>query len=120
MAEPVSGQLSKKELRDLRRMQLVREALDRYKKKGIPVDIPICPVCKNHRLVQLTAYHDLGYIGSFQPTWYCTDCGWWGRTLVIMSNKESNEAAVLEDMKGAFAPLMDPQESASDEILFDE
>ena len=120
MSEPISGQLSKKELRDLQRMQLVREALDRFKEKGKPVDIAICPACKSYRLVQLTGFHDLGYIGSFQPTWYCTECGWWGRTLVIMSNKESKEEAILEDMRGAFAPLMDPEEPASDEILYDE
>ncbi|MHA1636740.1 MAG: hypothetical protein ACTSUO_03210 [Candidatus Thorarchaeota archaeon] len=120
MAGPISGQLSKKELRDLRRMRLVREALDKFKEEGRDVDIPICPSCKSHRLVQLTGYHDLGYIGSFQPTWYCTECGWWGRTLVVMSNKESNEAAVLDDMKGAFAPLMDPSEPPMDEVPYDE
>ena len=120
MSEPISGQLSKKELRDLRRMQLVREALDKFKEKGKLVDIPICPACKSFRLVQLTGFHDLGYIGSFQPTWYCTECGWWGRTLVIMSNKETKENAILEDMKSAFAPLMDPSETPTDEILNDE
>ena len=44
----------------------------------------------------------------------------WGRTIVIMSNKESNEAAVLEDMKGAFAPLMDPSEDPAEGTLVDE
>jgi hypothetical protein len=109
MSEAVTGQLSLKELRELRRLKAVRAALDELKKKGISADIPICPVCKSPRIIDLTSYRDLGFIGSFQPAYYCLDCGWYGRSLTIMSNRPQDDA-VLEDMRGAFSPLLDPDE----------
>ena len=109
MSEAVTGQLSLKELRELRRLKAVRAALDELKKKGISADIPICPICKSPRIIDLTSYRDLGFIGSFQPAYYCLDCGWYGRSLTIMSNRPQDDA-VLEDMRGAFAPLLDPDE----------
>lgn len=119
MERQESGQLSRKELEELKRMRAVREALDEYKRRGISADIPICPNCKSPRLVDLTSYHDLGYIGSFQPAFYCLDCGWYGRSITIMSNRPDRDA-VLEDMKGAFAPLMDDSQEEYDEIPMDE
>lgn len=107
MSDTLTGQLTIKELRELRRLRMVREALDRLKRKGITADLPICPICKSPRLVDLTSSHDLGiFPGSFQPAFYCIDCGWYGRIAPIMSNRPQKDA-VLEDLQGAFAPLMD-------------
>ena len=116
MSEAVTGQLSLKELRELRRLKAVRAALDELKKKGISADIPICPVCKSPRIIDLTSYRDLGFIGSFQPAYYCLDCGWYGRSLTIMSNRPQDDA-VLEDMRGAFAPLLDFIESSEEDDI---
>ncbi|MCK5239236.1 MAG: hypothetical protein KAR33_06800 [Candidatus Thorarchaeota archaeon] len=109
------GQLSEKELRDIRRMRAVREALDELKRKGIDADIVICPVCKSHRLVQLTSFPDLGYIGSFQPAYYCLECGWFGRFNVTMSNRELEEA-VLKDMSDAHPELLEEKQEDDEEI----
>lgn len=110
MSETVAGQLTKKELSELRRLKAVREALDRLKRKGITADLPICPLCKSPRLVDMTSAHDLGiFPGSFQPAFYCIDCGWYGRIAPVMSNRPQKDA-VLEDLQGAFAPLMDPKQ----------
>ena len=106
MSQPVTGQLTRKELQELSRLKAVREALDELKRKGISADIAICPVCKSPRLVDLTSYRDLGYIGSFHPAYYCLDCGWYGRNLTIMTNRPEKDA-VLNDLKNAFAPLME-------------
>jgi hypothetical protein len=97
-------------------MKLVRKILDEYKKRGISADIAICPACKSPRVIDLTSYHDLGFLGGFQPAYYCLDCGWYGRTLTIMSNRPE-EDAVLEDLRGEFAPLIDPNEADLDEDL---
>ncbi len=117
MSETVAGQLTRKELSELRRLKAVREALDRLKRKGITADLPICPLCKSPRLVDMTSAHDLGiFPGSFQPAFYCIDCGWYGRIAPVMSNRPQKDA-VLEDLQGAFAPLMDPrQDPFPDEI----
>jgi len=117
MSETVAGQLTKKELSELRRLKAVREALDRLKRKGITADLPICPLCKSPRLVDMTSAHDLGvFPGSFQPAFYCIDCGWYGRIAPVMSNRPQKDA-VLEDLQRAFAPLMDPrQDPFPDEI----
>jgi hypothetical protein len=106
LASTTYGRLSPAQLDELKKLKEVKEALDRLKRKGISADIPICPVCKSHRLVRLTSYYDLGYIGSFHPAYYCLECGWYGRTTIVMSNKpEKNE--VLEDMIFAFSDLME-------------
>ncbi|TFF68299.1 hypothetical protein EU520_00590 [Candidatus Thorarchaeota archaeon] len=104
--QDTSGILSEKELTDLKRLRAVREALDELKRRGISADIPVCPNCKSARLIDLTSYHDLGYIGSFQPAYYCLDCGWYGRTLAVMSNRPQDNA-VLEDMCDAFPEMRD-------------
>jgi hypothetical protein len=103
------GQLSRKELRELKRLKMVKEALDELKRRGVDADIVICPICKSPRVIDLTSYHDLGFLGSFQPAYYCLDCGWYGRIVTIMTNRPE-EDAVLEDMKGAFSPLMEEAE----------
>jgi hypothetical protein len=111
MSNPSTGQLNRKELEELRRLEAVRQALDEWKRKGFDVDIPVCPICKSPRLVDLTSAHDLGiFPGSFQPAFYCIDCGWYGRIAPVMSNRPQRDA-VLEDLQGAFAPLMDPNEN---------
>ncbi|MFQ5832237.1 MAG: hypothetical protein ACE5H4_06025 [Candidatus Thorarchaeota archaeon] len=104
-----TGQLSRKELRDLKRMKMVKEALDELKRRGVDADIVICPNCKSPRVIDLTSYRDLGFLGTFQPAYLCLECGWYGRTLTIMTNRPE-EDAVLEDMKGIFAPLMESRE----------
>ncbi|MFW9907426.1 MAG: hypothetical protein ACFFEF_02520 [Candidatus Thorarchaeota archaeon] len=109
MSEASINQLSQRELQALRRLRIVKEALDELKRKGIYADIPICPVCKSWKLVELTSFFDLGYIGSFQPALYCTDCGWYGRININMTNKPEDDA-ILEDLRGAFTELMDPNE----------
>ncbi len=112
VSRPATGQLTRKELEELRRLKAVRQALNEWKKKGFDVDIPICPICKSPRLVDLTSAHDLGiFPGSFQPAFYCIDCGWYGRIAPIMSKRPEKDA-VLEDLQGAFAPLMDPNEDS--------
>ena len=108
MSQPVTGQLTRKELQELKRLRAVREALDELKRKGISADIAICPVCKSPRLVDLTSYRDLGYIGSFQPAYYCLDCGWYGRNLTIMTNRPE-EDAVLKDLRSTFPLLMETE-----------
>ena len=108
MSQPVTGQLTRKELRELRRLKAVREALDELKRKGISADIAICPVCKSPRLVDLTSYRDLGYMGSFHPAYYCLDCGWYGRNLTIMTNRPETDA-VLNDLRSAFPPLLETE-----------
>ncbi len=111
MSETTTGQLTQRELKELRRLKAVREALDRLKRKGITADLPICPICKSPRLVDLTSAHDLGiFPGSFQPAFYCIDCGWYGRIAPVMSNRPQ-EDAVLEDLQGAFRPLMDSNQN---------
>ncbi|MFX1369966.1 MAG: hypothetical protein ACFFAY_15340, partial [Promethearchaeota archaeon] len=102
LAQWATGKLSKKELIELRRLRIVREALDEFKKRGKDADIVVCPICKSFRVIDLTSFHDLGYIGSFQPALYCLDCGWYGRIAPIMTNRPEDDA-VLEDMKEAFA-----------------
>ncbi|MFW9965428.1 MAG: hypothetical protein ACFFCX_17780 [Candidatus Sifarchaeia archaeon] len=124
MSRPSIGQLSKKELQELRRLMAVQQALNEWKKKGFDVDLPICPICKSPRLVDLTSAHDLGiFPGSFQPALYCIDCGWYGRIAPVMSNRPEKDA-VLEDLRGAFTPLMDPDENALldevDEVIEDD
>jgi len=116
-SRPLSGQLSAEELRQLRRLMAVRQALDELKKRGYDVDIPVCPICKSPRLVRLTSAHDLGvFPGSFQPALYCIDCGWYGRIAPVMSNRPQDDA-ILEDLEGAFAPLMDPNEDPYGDVL---
>ena len=119
-SRPLTGQLSQKELRELRRLMAVRQALDEWKKKGFDVDIAVCPLCKSPRLIDLTSAHDLGiFPGSFQPALYCLDCGWYGRIAPVMSNRPEQDA-VLEDLQGAFAPLMDPNEDPYADVLENE
>ena len=116
-SRPISGQLSAKELRELRRLMAVRMALDELKKKGIDVDIAVCPICKSPRSLDLTSSHDLGvFPGSLQPALYCLDCGWYGRIAPVMSNRPQQDA-VLEDLQGAFSPLMDPDEDPFADVL---
>jgi hypothetical protein len=124
MSRPATGQLTRKELEELRRLKAVQQALNEWKRKGFDVDIPICPICKSPRLVDLTSAHDLGiFPGSFQPAFYCIDCGWYGRIAPVMSNRPEKDA-VLEDLQGAFAPLMDPNENPlpgeADEVIDDD
>ncbi len=109
------GQLSEKELQEIRRLKAVREALDEYKRRGIDADIVICPVCKSARLVEITSFSDLGYIGSFQPAYYCLDCGWFGRFNITMSNRKLEEA-ILEDLNETFPEL---REDSTDEDIID-
>jgi hypothetical protein len=113
----LSGQLSQRELRELRRLQLVKEALDELKRKGIDADIQICPNCKSPRLVEMTSNFDLGYIGSFQPAYYCVDCGWWGRFKVVMSNRPEKDA-VIEDLQETYPELLDDDDSHFDDDAF--
>ena len=111
------GQLSRKELLELKRLKMVKEALDELKKRGVDADIVVCPYCKSPRVIDLTSYHDLGFLGSFQPAYYCLDCGWYGRIVTIMTNRPE-EDAVLEDMRGAFAPLMeDAKEGPPEDVV---
>ena len=111
------GQLSEKELRDLRRLRAVKEALDELKRRGIDADIQVCPVCKSARLVELTSFSDLGYIGSFQPAYYCLDCGWFGRFKIVMSNR-SEDNAVLDDLEETYPELLDG--SSDDQDPYDQ
>jgi len=116
-SRPLSGQLSAKELQELRRLMAVRQALDEWKKKGFDVDIAVCPLCKSPCLIDMTSSHDLGvFPGSLQPALYCLDCGWYGRIAPIMSNRPEQDA-VLEDLQGAFTPLMDPNEDPHADVL---
>ncbi|MDF1541118.1 MAG: hypothetical protein P1Q69_19630 [Candidatus Thorarchaeota archaeon] len=108
------GQLSEKELREIQRLKAVREALDEYKRRGIDADIVICPVCKSARLVEITSFADLGYIGSFQPAYYCLDCGWYGRFNITMSNRELEEA-ILEDLNETYPELR--EDSSEVEVI---
>lgn len=102
-----TGQLSAEELQQLRRLLKVKTKLRELKRKGITADIAVCPVCKGHRIVDLTSYFDMGYIGSFQPAYYCLDCGWYGRILTIMTNRPEDDA-ILEDLKDSFPSLRSP------------
>ena len=115
MSQPVIGQLSRKELQELRRLRAVREALDELKRKGISAEFAICPICKSPRVVDLTSYRDLGYIGSFHPAYYCLDCGWYGRSLTIMTNRPE-EDAVLNDLRNTFAPLLEIEDESFEPI----
>jgi hypothetical protein len=116
LTEQLSGQLTKKELRELRRLKIVREALDELKKKGVYTDIAVCPNCKSYRIIQFTSSHDLGVFGNFQPAFYCLDCGYYWRGEIIMSNRPEADA-VLEDLKTAFQPLTENEEEPSDEFM---
>ena len=116
-SRPLSGQLSQKELQELRRLMAVRQALDEWKKKGKDVDIAVCPLCKSPRLINLTSARDLGsFPGGLQPALYCIDCGWFGRVAPVMSNRPEKDA-ILEDLQGAFAPLLDPNEDPNADVL---
>jgi hypothetical protein len=100
MSNQTTDQLTEKKLKELQRLKATRTALDELKKKGIFADIIICPECKSPRIQELTSFHDLGYIGSFQPMYFCKDCGWFGRLELTMSNRPLDEA-ILEDLKDA-------------------
>ena len=116
-SRPLSGQLSQKELQELRRLMAVRQALDEWKKKGKDVDIAVCPLCKSPRLINLTSARDLGsFPGGLQPALYCIDCGWFGRVAPVMSNRPEKDA-ILEDLQGAFSPLLDPNEDPNEGVL---
>jgi len=118
-SRPLSGQLSQIELQELRRLMAVRQALDEWKKKGKDVDIAVCPLCKSPRLMNLTSARDLGsFPGGLQPALYCIDCGWFGRVAPVMSNRPEQDA-ILEDLQGAFAPLLDPNEDPNADVLED-
>ena len=112
------GQLSEKELRDIRRLRAVKEALDEYKRRGIDADIQVCPNCKSARLVELTSFSDLGYIGSFQPAYYCLDCGWFGRFNIYMTNRPEDDA-IIEDLSEAYPELLDDEYTDQD-VTYDE
>jgi len=95
----------------------VRQALDEWKKQGIDMDIAVCPIGKSPRLIDLTSARDLGsFPGGLQPALYCIDCGWFGRVAPVMSNRPETDA-VLEDLQGAFAPLLDPNEDPYADVL---
>ena len=116
MSRPATGQITRKELEELRRLMAVRQALDEWKRKGFDVDIPICPICKSPRLVDLTSSHDLGvFPGFLQPAFYCLDCGWYGRLNITMSNRELEEA-VLNDMSDAHPELLEDSSENDDEL----
>jgi predicted RNA-binding Zn-ribbon protein involved in translation (DUF1610 family) len=108
--EKLTGQLSSKELAELRKLKIVRKMLRELKKKGKSADIPICPNCKSARLIRLTSFRDLGYIGSFHPAYYCLECGWYGRNLTLMSNRDMKNA-VLEDLHENFGDLLENDSS---------
>ena len=110
MSNQSQEQLTEKQLKELQKLKATRMALDELKKRGIFADIIICPECKSPRIQELTSFHDLGYIGSFQPMYFCKDCGWFGRLELTMSNRPLNEA-ILEDLKDA------SQEQEIDEYL---
>jgi hypothetical protein len=100
VSEQRTEQITEKQLKEIKRLQATRMALDELKKRGIFADIVVCPKCKSPRIQELTSFYDLGYIGSFQPLYYCLDCGWFGRLELTMSNRPLDEA-ILEDMKEA-------------------
>ncbi|MGQ4870477.1 MAG: hypothetical protein ACP6IT_01410 [Candidatus Thorarchaeota archaeon] len=109
VVEQTTGRLTQEQLRVLRRLEFVKQALEDLRRRGISQDVPICPHCKSFRLIQITSGIDLGALGSLQPAYYCLDCGWYGRTLIIMTNRPES-TSVLEDMRDAFA---------DDEEMFD-
>lgn len=100
LSEQTTKQLTEKQLKELQRLRATKMALDELRRKGIFADFIICPECKSPRIQQLTSFHDLGYIGSFQPMYFCLDCGWYGRLKLTMSNRPLDEA-ILEDLKDA-------------------
>ncbi|MGV9103086.1 MAG: hypothetical protein ACOC38_07440 [Promethearchaeia archaeon] len=106
MRENLTGQLSAKELAELKKLKIVRKVLKELKKKGKKVDFPICPNCKSAQLIRLTSFRDLGYIGNFHPAYYCLECGWYGRNLSLMSNREMKDT-VLEDLQENFTDLLE-------------
>ena len=119
-SRPQSGQLSKKELQELRRLMAVRQALDEWKSKGFDMDIAVCPICKSPRLISLTSSRDLGaFPGGLQPALYCIDCGWYGRIYPVMSNRPEKDA-ILEDLQNTFAPLLDPNEDPNADVLIED
>lgn len=114
MAEQPAGQLTSRELQDLKRLRIVKEALEELKRRGISADIVVCPVCKSARVVYINSYRDLGFLGSFQPAYYCLDCGWYGRTLTIMTNRPEDDA-VIEDLRANFGNLLEDDEEVHSE-----
>jgi hypothetical protein len=74
VTEQSSGQLTSEELRELKRLRVVREVLDEFKRRSISADIAVCPSCGSPRVVHMTSYQDLGFLGAFQPAYYCLDC----------------------------------------------
>ncbi len=82
----------------------VKTALAKLKRRGIFVDFVICPVCKSHRVVDLTTHFDI--LAIFQPAYYCLDCGWFGRIATIMTNRPEDDA-VLKDLMRSFPALIE-------------
>ena len=117
MSNQSQEQLTEKKLKELQRLKATRMALDELKKRGIFADFIICPECKSPRIQELTSFYDLGYIGSFQPMYFCKDCGWFGRLELTMSNRPLDEA-ILEDMKDA--ALEHEIEEYIDDSIFEE
>ncbi|MFW9960809.1 MAG: hypothetical protein ACFFDV_07320 [Candidatus Thorarchaeota archaeon] len=115
MSDQSQEQLTEKRLKELQKLRATRMALDELKRRGIFADIIICPECKSPRIQELTSFHDLGYIGSFQPLYFCRDCGWYGRLELTMSNRPLDEA-ILEDLRDA-SPENEIEEYFNDPIL---
>ena len=112
MSQPI-GKLTEVELEEFKKLKFVREALDELKRRGKDTDIAICPICKSYRVIQVTSFEL--FFGQCQPSYYCLECGWYGRALTIMSNRPMKNA-VLEDLYDTFGPLREPSDEAIDDI----
>jgi len=68
----------------------VAEALEELEKRGIQLDIQVCPRCKSPKVkkAQSTGGDMWAHIGMLPPSYECPDCGWQERIIIKATNKK--------------------------------
>ena len=95
--------VEKEEKTSDKNLQKIKQRLDELKKKGLLIDVPICPECKSVNLQRITSsMGDMsGHLGWLPVMYECLDCGWRGRLEIIATNKPQNwkEVAIMAEAR---------------------
>ena len=67
----------------------VTQALEELEKKGVHLDIQVCPKCKSPRVRRAkSSGGDMwAHLGMLPPSYECPDCGWQERLVLKATNK---------------------------------
>ncbi len=88
---------------DSENVQKLVQRLDELKKKGVFVDVAVCPMCKsvNLRRVESSRGDMTGHLGWSQVMYECLDCGWRGRLEIFATNKKQSwrEVALMAEVR---------------------